>query len=231
MTTDFLVKVVFELYSESGFLNAKIELFEKVIINGKTQRLIKRQGDNKNDMNVKNILEFLHLPDACMKDNLSSKSIYATTTCNFPPVDVRNIEGLTIVHDLNLVTEEIKSLKQKSRAAQQLTDHRLKSDVGFLSFLPSPEKMLSKNHYIHSRLFRIPNQWFQTNPLMQRNYSGKLLGLVFWKSSMSYQRWSWGHNLRGQGQRMEKSSRPRTDFSRTDPLEAKNRNGRSRGQG
>ena len=85
-------------------------------------RLIKRQGDNKNDMNVKNILEFLHLPDACMKDNLSSKSIYATTACNFPPVDVRNIEGLTIVHDLNLVTEEIKSLKQKSSAAQQLSD-------------------------------------------------------------------------------------------------------------
>ena len=80
MTTDLLVKVVSEFYSESDILNAKKELFEKVIINGKTQRLIKKQGDHKNGMNVKDILEFLHLPDAYMKDDPSSKPIYATAT-------------------------------------------------------------------------------------------------------------------------------------------------------
>ena len=122
MTTDLLVKVVSEFYFKSDILNAKKELFEKVIINGKTQRLIKRQGNNKNDMNVKDILEFLHLPDAYMNDDPSSKPIYATATCNFPPVDVKNIDGLTIVHDLNMVKEEIKSLQKKSSAVQQLSD-------------------------------------------------------------------------------------------------------------
>ena len=125
--------------AESDILNAKKKLFEKVIINGKIQRLIKRQGDNKNDMNVKDILEFLHLPDAYMKYDPSSKPIYATATCNFPPVDDKNIDGLTIVHDLNLVNEEIKSLKQKSSAVhvQQLSDQlaEIKCMVSELSAL------------------------------------------------------------------------------------------------
>ena len=121
-TTDLLVKVVPEYYSESDILNVKKELFEKVMINGKTQTLIKRQGDNSHDKNVNNILEFLHLLDICMKDDPSSKLMYATATCNFPAVDVKNIDDLTKVYDLNLVKEKIKSLKQKSSAVQQLSD-------------------------------------------------------------------------------------------------------------
>ena len=48
---------------------------------------------------------------------------------------------------------------------------------------------------------------------------------------ISNQRWSRGHNVRGQ--RPEKNRRPklRTDFLRTNPLEAKGRNGRGQGQG
>ena len=158
MTTDLLVKVVSEFYSERDILNAKKELFEKVIINGKI-RLIKRQRDNKNDLNVKDILEFLHLPDAYMKDDPSSKRIYATATCNFPFVCVKNIDGFTIVHDLNLVKEEIKSLKQKSSAVQQLSDQlaEIRRMVSELSTL-TKKKTLSKNHHIHSCLFRIPNR-------------------------------------------------------------------------
>ena len=37
-------------------------------------------------------------------------------------VGVKNIDGLTIVLDLNLTKEKIKSLKQKSSAIQQLSD-------------------------------------------------------------------------------------------------------------
>ena len=53
MTTDLLVKVVSEFYSESDILNAKKELFKKIMINGKNQGFIKRQGENNNAMNVK----------------------------------------------------------------------------------------------------------------------------------------------------------------------------------
>ena len=47
------------------------------------------------------------------------------------------------------------------------------------------------------------------------------------------QRWSRGHKPRGQGQAHTKNPRPRprTDFPRTDPLEAKDRNTRGQGLG
>ena len=43
------------------------------------------------------------------------------------------------------------------------------------------------------------------------------------------QRWSRGHEARGQGHK--KNPRPRTALPRTDPLEAKDRNARGQGQG
>ena len=45
------------------------------------------------------------------------------------------------------------------------------------------------------------------------------------------QRWSRGHNARGQGQGYKKNPRPRprTAFPRTEPLEAKDRNARGQG--
>ena len=46
-----------------------------------------------------------------------------------------------------------------------------------------------------------------------------------------HQRWSWGHKVRGQGQRYKKNPRPRRAFPRTDTLEAKDRNARGQGQG
>ena len=48
---------------------------------------------------------------------------------------------------------------------------------------------------------------------------------------VSGQRWSRGHKARGQGQGHKKNPRPRTAFSRTEPLEAKDRNARGQGQG
>ena len=46
-----------------------------------------------------------------------------------------------------------------------------------------------------------------------------------------YQRWSRRHKARGQGQGHKKNPRPRTAFPRTEPLEAKDKNARSQGQG
>ena len=59
--------------------------------------------------------------------------------------------------------------------------------------------------------------------------------LFFWPSHC--QRWSRGHKARGQGQGQGHKKnprprpRPRTAFSRTEPLEAKDRNARGQGQG
>ena len=62
---------------------------------------------------------------------------------------------------------------------------------------------------------------------------------IYWLSSSSKytdcQRWSRGHKARGQGQgqghKKNPRPRPRTAFSRTEPLEAKDRNDRGQGQG
>ena len=48
--------------------------------------------------------------------------------------------------------------------------------------------------------------------------------------SYTNQKWSRGHNARGQGQG-HKKKRPRTTFPRTEPLEAKDRNALGQGQG
>ena len=45
-------------------------------------------------------------------------------------------------------------------------------------------------------------------------------------------RWNRGSNVRSQGlKKKKKNLRPRTDFSKTDPSEAKDRNGRAEDQG
>ena len=49
------------------------------------------------------------------------------------------------------------------------------------------------------------------------------------KDIVNRQRWSRGHKARGQGQGHKKNPRPRTAFSRTDTLEAKDRNARGQG--
>ena len=52
-------------------------------------------------------------------------------------------------------------------------------------------------------------------------------------TEVNRQRWSRGHKARGRGQGHKKNPRPRprTAFSRTEPLEAKDRNARGQGQG
>ena len=51
------------------------------------------------------------------------------------------------------------------------------------------------------------------------------------KFKSCYQRWSREHKARGQGHQKNPRPRPRTAFSKTDPLEAKDRNARGQGQG
>ena len=57
------------------------------------------------------------------------------------------------------------------------------------------------------------------------------VGSSFYEQRVYCQRWSRGHKARGQGQGHKKNPRPRprTAFSRTDTLEAKDRNARGQG--
>ena len=65
-------------------MDAKKVLFKNIANCRNSQRFIKRQGENKIEMHVKDILDLMNMPNAGTKDDPSSKPIYATATCNFP---------------------------------------------------------------------------------------------------------------------------------------------------
>ena len=109
-----------------------------------------------------------------MKDDPSSKPIYATATCNFPPVDVKNIDSLTIVHD-----EEIKSLQKKSSAVQQLSDQlaEIRCMVSELSALTRKNAPKDSSH------LSLPFQDPQSMILKKPTYAKKLLSKTSESSS------------------------------------------------
>ena len=72
-----------------------------------------------------------------------------------------------------------------------------------------------------------PNQWQRQSPsnsVLVLRITCYIFNHSWSEIDSRHQRCSRGHNLRGQ--RLEKNPKPRTDFSRTDPLEAKDKNQR-----
>ena len=69
---------------------------------------------------------------------------------------------------------------------------------------------------------------FGKTPYNAFREADELLAPVY-RPCIHWQRWSRGHKARGQGQGHKKNPRPRTAFSRTEPLEAKDRNARGQG--
>ena len=78
--------------------DAKSLLFDKL----PSQRNVKSKGDNKKEMNLKNILQALHsLPNEKQQsDHDADCLIFATANCHFPSLEVKNIDAGTIVTDI-----------------------------------------------------------------------------------------------------------------------------------
>ena len=80
-------------------------------------------------------------------------------------------------------------------------------------------------------LLQIPADRIKKTKLFERNFKCQIIGKKNAIRSES-QRWSRGHEARGQGQghKINPRPRPRTAFPKTDTLEAKDRNARGQGQ-
>ena len=109
--TDLLMKLVGEYYEDKDIEDAKSLLFDKL----PSQRNVKRKGDNKKEMNLKDILQALHsLPNEKQQsDHDADCLIFATANCHFPSLEVKNIDAGTIVTDIVSLKQEVKELKEE----------------------------------------------------------------------------------------------------------------------
>ena len=89
MKTDLLINLVVEYYEDEDIETAKKLLFE----NFPSHRNVKRKSKNKNEINLKDILELMHsLPEQNHEQQPLNKDsdslVLATTSCNFPSLDI-----------------------------------------------------------------------------------------------------------------------------------------------
>ena len=133
--TDLLMKLVGEYYEDKDIEDAKSLLFDKL----PSQRNVKRKGDNKKEVNLKDILQALHsLPNEKQQsDHDADCLIFAAANCHFPSLEVKNIDAGTIVTDIVSLKQEVKELKEEKYQSQKLSDQmtELRSMVSELSAL------------------------------------------------------------------------------------------------
>jgi len=136
MKTDLLMKLVAEYYDGKDIEDAKKLLYQHL-----SDRNVKRKGENKTEMNLKDILEMLHsLPQPNEKQSSEEKSeslIFATATCNFPSLDIKNIDAGSIVTDIISLKQEVKQMREEKHQNQVLSEQmtEIRSMVSELSAL------------------------------------------------------------------------------------------------
>ena len=118
MKTDVLISVITQFYSDKEVEEAKQILFE----NFTSHRIIKRKGENKTEMNLKDMLELLHVTSS----NPQPEVTFATASCNFPPLDFKQA-----------LKNEVRDLQQESVSNKTLSNQlaEVRSMVSELSAL------------------------------------------------------------------------------------------------
>ena len=106
MKTDVLISVVTQFYSDKEIEETKKVLFE----NFTSHRIIKGKDENKTEMNLKDMLELLHVTSL----NPQPEVTFATASYNFPPLDFKNIDSGIIISNLQALKNEVRDLQQES---------------------------------------------------------------------------------------------------------------------
>ena len=129
MKTDVLISVITQFYSDKEVEEAKKVLYE----NFTSHRIIKRKGENKTEMNLKDMLELLHVTSS----NPQPEVTFATASCNFPPLDFKNIDSGIIISNLQTLKKEVRDLQQESVSNKTLSNQlaEVRSMVSELSAL------------------------------------------------------------------------------------------------
>ena len=129
MKTDVLISVITQFYSDKEVEEAKKVRFE----NFTSHRIIKRKGENRTEMNLKDMLELLHVTSS----NLQPEVTFATASYNFPPLDFKNIDSGIIISNLQTLKNEVRDLQQESVSNKTLSNQlaEVRSMVSELSAL------------------------------------------------------------------------------------------------
>ena len=114
METDVLISVITQFYPDQEIEEAKKVLFENFIFH----RIIKRKGENITEMNLKDMPELLHVTSS----NPQPEVTFATASCNFHPLDFKNINSGTIISNLQALKNEVRDLQQESVSYKTLSN-------------------------------------------------------------------------------------------------------------
>ena len=138
MKTDVLISVITQFYSDKEIEEAKKVLFE----NFTSHRIMKRKGENKTEMNLKDMLELLHVTSS----NPQPEVTFATASCNFPLLDFKNIDSGTIISNLQALKNEVRDMQQESVSNKTLSNQpaEVRSMVSELSALSKKKQFLNK---------------------------------------------------------------------------------------
>ena len=102
---DIIIKLVVDYYDDCDIEVAKDIVFKYF----PHHRNVKRRGDNKAELNTKDILEALH---KLGQEDIQTP-MFVTATCNFPVVDMKNIDSSNLMHNLSSLKKEFSEFKQQ----------------------------------------------------------------------------------------------------------------------
>ena len=121
MHFELLSKLVKEYFQELDIKEAKKILFTATASNDKRKKI--RQGPRSFKFNIKDICELFQDLSNAGDNNL----LFVTVSSRFPPLDIKNIDAITSMKDLNCLKDEISQLKNDRHVVEQ--DAELKQVV------------------------------------------------------------------------------------------------------
>lgn len=119
MSSDNLLKVVGDFYhnDESAILEAKQILFDWIPETSRPsnlKRFIKRQGGSSKDKASANFADIYALLQAMQADSAVPQIKFATVSCQFPSLDIGNIDAISLYTDVLALKTEMRKLKMQN---------------------------------------------------------------------------------------------------------------------
>jgi len=143
MKSDILIKVVADFYTDKEVKDAKNDLFKHF----PDMRNVKRAGDSKREMNVKDILEVLHsIPgDSCDEKSLK----FVTESCHFPSLELKDIDTFSMLEEFCSLKKEVLLIRNNSsekKILEQMSE--LRCMVSQLSALVKRQDTRHKGNFV-----------------------------------------------------------------------------------
>ena len=139
MKADILIKAVAHFYTDKDVKDAKNELFKHF----PDVRNVKRAGDGKREVNIKDILERLH----CITEDNDKSLKFVIETCHFPSLNLKDIDTYSMMEEFYALKKEVLQLKNDSSSEKNISEQiaKLRCMVSELSALYKKEARKRRN--------------------------------------------------------------------------------------